>query len=161
VYHRPAPVHWLLVVRKNLSVDRDYDGPAAGSAWDPRRFAGSRITMTTEAGKEPSEVSIEEFRRLTLRVGVITGAQDHPNADRLLVLTVDVGEVQPRQLVAGIRGAYQPADLIGKQVVVVANLKPAQLRGVESQGMVLAASDESSIVLLSPERPVQPGSPVK
>jgi methionyl-tRNA synthetase len=108
-----------------------------------------------------SEVSIEEFARLGLRVGVITAAADHPNADKLLVLTVDVGEGAPRQLVAGIKGSYQAAELVGKSVVVVANLKPAVLRGVESQGMVLAASDGSTVVLVSPERALRAGSPVK
>ena len=110
---------------------------------------------------QPSLATIEEFQRLTFRVGVVTTAQDHPNADRLLVLTVDVGEAAPRQVVAGIKGSYQAADLIGKHVVVVANLKSATLRGVESQGMVLAASDGSSIVLVGPERSIRAGSPVK
>jgi len=106
-------------------------------------------------------VSIEEFQKLALRVGVVVAAQDHPRADRLLVLAVDLGEREPRQLVAGIRGSYRAAELVGKQVVVVANLKPAALRGMESQGMVLAASDEASIVLVAPERPVRVGSVVK
>ena len=110
---------------------------------------------------QPSLVSIDDFRKLALRVGVVTAVQDHPNADRLLVLTVDIGESAPRQLVAGIKGSYQAADLVGKHVVVVANLKPATLRGVESQGMVLAASDESSIALVSLERPIRAGSTVK
>ena len=125
----------------------------------------------SEAGKAPASgpgqppaaapLTIDEFQRLALRVGVVTAAEDHPNADRLLVLTVDVGEGAPRRLVAGIKGSYQAADLIGKQVVVVANMKPATLRGVESQGMVLAASDGASIVLISPERPIRIGSTVK
>ena len=109
----------------------------------------------------PDVVSVEEFRRLALRVGVITAAADHPNADRLLVLTIDVGDGAPRQMVAGIKGSYQASELVGKSVVVVANLKPATLRGVESQGMVLAASEGSTIVLLSPERPIRAGSTVK
>jgi methionyl-tRNA synthetase len=109
----------------------------------------------------PPQVSLEEFQKLGLRVGIVTAATEHPNADRLLVLTVDVGEPAPRQLVAGIRGLYQPADVIGKHVVVVSNLKPATLRGVESQGMILAASTGSAIVLLAPERAVPAGSPVK
>ena len=131
--------------------------------------------MSSEAGKSqpspaesrgtdtppPAQVSIETFRQIALRIGVITAAQDHPNADRLLVLTVDVGDGAPRQLVAGIKGSYQASELIGKRVVVVTNLKPALLRGVESQGMVLAASDGSSLVLISPERPIPSGSPVK
>ena len=109
----------------------------------------------------PQPIAIEDVQKIQLRIGTITAAADHPNADRLLVLTVDIGEAAPRQLVAGIKRSYQPNDLIGKQVVVVANLKPAQLRGVESQGMVLAASDASGIVLVSLQRPVTPGSTVK
>ncbi len=106
-------------------------------------------------------LSIDEFKRLALRVGVITEAQDHPNADRLFVLKVDIGDGTPRQVVAGIKGAYQAAELVGKRVVVVANLKPATIRGVESQGMVLASQDASQLSLLILERPIQAGSPVK
>ena len=113
------------------------------------------------APQPPAQVSIEEFGRLALRVGVVTAAADHPNADKLLVLTVDLGDGAPRQLVAGIKGSYQASELVGKSVVVVANLKPAKLRGVESQGMVLAASDGSTFVLVSPERPIRAGSTVK
>lgn len=115
-------------------------------------------------GKSPQSVepaSIEDFQKLVLKTGVIVEAQDHPNADRLLVLKVDIGEPTPRQFVAGIKGSYQASALVGKPVVVVANLKPASLRGVESQGMVLAASEGSSLVLIGPERPIRAGSPVK
>ena len=120
----------------------------------------------SEAGKPApppaaTPLTIDEFQRLALRVGVVTAAEDHPNADRLLVLTVDVGEGAPRRLVAGIKGSYQAGELAGKRVVFVANLKPATLRGVESQGMVLAASDGSSIIVVSPEREVPAGSTVK
>jgi methionyl-tRNA synthetase len=106
-------------------------------------------------------VSIDVFQQLALRTGRIVSATDHPNADRLLVLQVDIGEASPRQLIAGIKGSYNASELIGKQVVVVANLKPAKLRGVESQGMVLAASDAAGLSLVSPERPIPPGSTVK
>ena len=122
---------------------------------------GKRETPAPPVAATPQEVSIEEFGRLAFRVGLITAAQDHPNADRLLVLTVDLGEPSPRQVVAGIKTSYQASELIGKHVVIVANLKPAKLRGVESQGMALAASDGSSIILVSPERPIKPGSQVK
>ena len=107
------------------------------------------------------QISIEDFQKIALRVGSVVAAENHPNADRLLVLTVDIGEGPPRRVVAGIRGTYQASELLGKQVVVVANLKPATLRGIESQGMVLAASDSTGIFLVSPGRPVQPGSTVK
>ena len=110
----------------------------------------------------PAQISIEEFQKIALRVGVITAAEDHPNADRLVVLKVDLGDgAPPRQLVAGIKTTYQPSELVGKHVVVVANLKPAMLRGIESQGMVLAASDGQTIILLTPERPIRAGSTVK
>jgi len=106
-------------------------------------------------------ISIDDFRTIDLRVATITAAAPHPNADRLVVLTIDLGSEQ-RQLVAGIRAYYEPAQLIGKQIVVVANLQPATLRGVESQGMLLAASDsEGRLALVTPERPVAAGSAVK
>ena len=104
-------------------------------------------------------INIEEFRKLELRVGVVKSAEAHPNADRLLVLKVDLG-TEERQIVAGIRAHYQPEELVGKQVVVVANLEPAMLRGVESQGMVLAASDGERVVVLSPEKIVAAGAKV-
>lgn len=108
-----------------------------------------------------ASAGIEDFQKIAIRVGTILTAQEHPNADRLLVLSVDIGEPTPRQIVAGIRASYQAAELIGKQVAVVANLKPATLRGVESQGMVLAASNASGFALLILEKPLPPGSIVK
>ena len=105
-------------------------------------------------------ISIEDFRKLELKVGVIKEVSDHPNADKLYVVIVDMGD-KTKQLVAGIRGSYTKEELIGKQVVVVDNLEPAVLRGVESQGMILAASDESGIVIVSPEKNKKLGSIVK
>ena len=105
-------------------------------------------------------VTIDEFRKLELRIAEIKEVAEHPNADRLFIVTVDLGD-KTKQLVAGIRGSYQKEDLIGKQVVVVDNLEPAMLRGVESQGMLLAASDENGIVIVSPEKKLKLGSTVK
>jgi methionyl-tRNA synthetase len=105
-------------------------------------------------------ISIEQFRQLELRVGTVVAAEPHPNADRLLVLRVDVGG-EERQLVAGIRAYYDPDRLVGRQVVVVANLEPATLRGVESQGMVLAVADGDRVVLLRPDEAVTPGAVVR
>lgn len=104
-------------------------------------------------------VTIDEFRKLDLKVGTVKSAEAHPNADRLLVLKVDLGS-EERQIVAGIKAHYTPEELVGKQVVVVANLETAKLRGVESQGMVLAASDTDRIVVLTPEKEVAPGAKV-
>lgn len=106
-------------------------------------------------------ISIEDFAGVDLRVGTIREAHPHPNADRLLVLTVDLGEAAPRQLVAGIRAAYDIRSLPGQQVVVVANLEPATLRGVESQGMLLAASDADGLSVIAPGRRFKPGTKVK
>ncbi len=105
-------------------------------------------------------ITIEEFKKLNLQVATITGVQPHPNADRLYLVEVDLG-AEKRQLVAGIRQAYTPEELIGKQVVVVENMAPAVIRGVESRGMILAAQGKDRIVIVSPEKTVEPGSIVK
>lgn len=117
-------------------------------------------TMET-AAPEKSLVSIDQFFQAELKVATITAAEPVPKSNKLLKLTVDVGEGAPRTLVAGIALAYQPEDLVGKQVVVVANLQPAKLMGVESQGMVLAASLDGKPVLLHPGAPVPNGTRVK
>lgn len=105
-------------------------------------------------------VTIEDFRKIELKIAEIKEVNDHPNADRLFVITVDLGD-KTKQLVAGIKGSYQKESLIGRQVVVVDNLEPAILRGVESQGMLLAASDEEGISVISPDRKLKLGSVVK
>jgi methionyl-tRNA synthetase len=104
-------------------------------------------------------VSIEEFRNLEFRVATIKAAEPHPNADKLMVLQIDLGSEQ-RQILAGIRNHYTPEELLGRQIIVVANLETARLRGLESQGMLLAASDEGRVVILTPEKAVQPGARV-
>jgi len=104
--------------------------------------------------------TIEDFRKIELKVAEIKEVNDHPNADRLYVIIVDLGN-KTKQVVAGIKGSYKKEDLLGKQVVVVDNLEPAVLRGVESQGMLLAASDEQGIFIISPGKKVKLGSIVK
>src|SRR4030042_6663332 len=102
-------------------------------------------------------ITYEDFKKLELKVAQIKEVNDHPNADRLYVITIDLGD-RLKQVVAGIKSSYQKENLIGKQVVVVDNLEPAMLRGVESQGMLLAASDEQGISIVTLERKVKPGS---
>ncbi len=104
--------------------------------------------------------TIDDFRKLELRIGQIKEVNDHPNADKLLVLIVDLGDRQ-KQVVAGIKNFYAKEELVGKQVVLVDNLDPVILRGVESQGMILAGSDENILALISPEKGLKPGSIVK
>jgi len=105
-------------------------------------------------------ITIEQFQQVELRVATVTAAEPHPNADRLLVLQVDLG-TETRQIVAGIRAHYDPAALVGTQVVVVANLEPAKLRGVESQGMLLAASADGKLVVVRPDGPMPAGATVR
>ncbi|HWP24586.1 MAG TPA: methionine--tRNA ligase subunit beta [Candidatus Binatia bacterium] len=104
-------------------------------------------------------ISIDDFRKIDLRIATIKSAEPHPNADKLLVLQIDLGSEQ-RQICAGIKNHYAPEELVGRQIVVVANLETAKLRGLESQGMLLAASDEGRVVILTPEKPVQSGAKV-
>ncbi len=105
-------------------------------------------------------ITFEEFKKLELKVAEIKEVSDHPNADRLYVITVDLGD-KTKQVVAGIKSAYSKEELVGKQVVVVDNLEPAILRGVESQGMILAAADETGMAIVAPERKIKLGSTVK
>jgi methionyl-tRNA synthetase len=106
------------------------------------------------------QVSYQDFAKLDLRVATVLAAREHPNADKLLLLQIKVGE-EEKQIVAGIRGHYQPENLVGRQIVVVNNLEEVLLRGEESHGMLLAASDESGVVLLRPDREVPSGAMIK
>jgi len=94
-------------------------------------------------------IAFEDFAKVKLRAGKILAASPHPNADKLLVLSVDIGEERPRQIVAGIAAKYAPETLVGKQVVVVINLKPAKLRGAMSEGMLLAAGGKEIVDLVT------------
>jgi methionyl-tRNA synthetase len=104
----------------------------------------------------------DDFAKVELRVAKVLEARPHPNADKLMLLQIDLGEESPRQIVAGIRRHYTAEQLIGKRIVVVANLQPATLRGETSSGMLLAASSGEKVILLAPEDPdCLPGSKVK
>ncbi|MFA5099538.1 MAG: methionine--tRNA ligase subunit beta [Candidatus Omnitrophota bacterium] len=105
-------------------------------------------------------LTLDDFKKVELRVAQIKDVAEHPNADKLYVLTVDAGNTT-KQIVAGIKRGYTKEELVGKFVVLVNNLAPAILRGVESQGMLLAASDQDSIAVVSPDKPMKPGSAVK
>ena len=104
--------------------------------------------------------TIDEFRKLEFIVAQIKEVKEHPNADRLYLVSVDTGKEQ-RQVVAGIRKNYTKEQLVGRRVILVNNLEPAVIRGETSQGMILAASDEQGISVLGPDRDVALGSIVK
>lgn len=118
--------------------------------------------MTEETTEKPT-ISFEDFMKLDLRIGKVLEVADHPNADRLYVLQVDIGGEQ-RQLLAGLKAHCTGESLLGQNVVVVANLEPRKLRGMESRGMLLAASYEQdgrqNVVILTTDQPVPPGSQV-
>ena len=126
---------------------------------------------TTTTPPKPS-ISFDEFIKLDLRVATITHAELHPNADRLLKIQLADGTEEGRQVCAGIRAWYDPAELIGKQVVIAANLEPRKIRGEISQGMILAASttpkdgggdkgeDARDVIVLTVDKPVDAGSGV-
>ena len=105
--------------------------------------------------------TIEEFKKLEFRIAQIKEVAVHPGADKLYVITLDLGDNKLKQVVAGIRNSYTKEELLGKQVVAVDNLDPVVIRGVESQGMILAASDENGMAVVSPLKAMKLGSIVK
>ena len=109
----------------------------------------------------PPTIQFDDFLKLDLRVATVKQAEAHPRADKLIVLQVDLGSEQ-RQIIAGLRGHYEPEALVGRQIVVLTNLPPRNMRGLESNGMLLAAAsdDQSIVVVLTTENDVTPGMKV-
>jgi len=105
------------------------------------------------------KISLEEFKKLDLRVAKILAAEPVEKTDKLLRIQIDIG-LEQRQIVAGIAQQYSPEELVGKLIVVVVNLEPAVIRGVESNGMLLAASEKENISVLISDREIVPGSSV-
>jgi methionyl-tRNA synthetase len=123
--------------------------------------AATQVPPDVAPQPETPPVGIEEFRRLDLRVARILAAKAVPGSKKLVELRVSLG-AEERTVVAGILLDYPPETLVGKQIVVVANLAPTKLMGVESRGMLLAATDaQGKLALVSPERPAEVGSKVK
>ena len=105
-------------------------------------------------------ITFEDFKKLDLKVARIIDVKDHPNADKLYVMLIDIGD-KTKQIVAGIKACYDKQDLLGRQIVVVDNLEPVMLRGQESQAMLLAAQDEDRISIVTLDKEVKLGSLVK
>ena len=109
-----------------------------------------------------STIDYDHFSKLSMMVGTIQSAEEIPKADKLYKLMVDLGPiVGTRQIVAGIKPSYEKDSLVNKQIIVLVNLEPRKLRGLESQGMLLAASHDGKAVLLQPETPVPNGTIIK
>jgi methionyl-tRNA synthetase len=150
--HRIAAYHHLMARVEPKQVAALFEAPEAAAAPAARPA-------------EPATVGIDEFSRIDLRVARITAAEAVDGSDKLLKLTLDVGEKRPRQVFAGIKSAYNPADLVGRLTVMVANLAPRKMKFGVSEGMVLAASDEQGgrpgLFLLDPDAGAHPGMRVK
>jgi methionyl-tRNA synthetase len=132
--------------------------PAAAPAAQP-----AAAPAAAPAGKPI--IQYDDFTKLDLRVAKIISAEPHPNGDKLVVLKVDMGGGQERQILAGIRQWYAPETLVGKSIVVVANLAPRKMRGLESNGMLLAATvkegeEYRDVVVITTDRSTPPGSTV-
>ncbi|HCC06168.1 TPA: hypothetical protein DEP94_02315 [Candidatus Nomurabacteria bacterium] len=125
------------------------------------------LQKTEEVVQENKEVpiipekifaTIDDFQKIEIKVGTVISAVPVEGADKLYILQVDLNEEKPRQILSGIREYVQPEDLIGKQFPFVTNLAPRMLRGHESQGMILAGSDENGLALLNPSKPLINGT---
>jgi methionyl-tRNA synthetase len=112
-----------------------------------------------EAASQKTGIDVAAFKALDLRVGVVKQAEKIEKSEKLLKLQVDIGG-ETRQIVAGIAQSYSPESMMGKQVVMIANLKPAKVMGVKSEGMLLAAHDNGALMVVQPDKPVAPGSKV-
>ena len=132
----------------------------------------SAATTSAEKAAPKPQITFDDFVKLDLRVATVKSAEPHPNADRLLKVQLDDGTPSGRQVCAGIRQWYDPAAMVGKQVIIVANLEPRKIRGEISQGMILAASDLKpgtagtddptgrDVIVLTVDKPVKAGSAV-
>lgn len=115
-----------------------------------------------ETTQTSNTINYDDFAKLDLRVATVLDCKPHGNADKLLVLQIELGNGERRQICAGLRQHYQPEQLVGKQIVVVANLAARQMRGEVSQGMLLAATDAATgkVIVVSPSEGVSAGSKV-
>ena len=128
----------------------------------PKPANGANSTGV-EAGdpRRDETISFNDFQQVKMRVGKVVEAKDHPNADKLLILQVDLGD-ERRQIIAGLKGHYEPEQLVGRSLVVVTNLAPRSMRGEISNGMLLAAStpDHSRVIVLTTEPDIEPRATV-
>jgi methionyl-tRNA synthetase len=143
---------WTLIAKW---MPADPNGPTP-----PPRAPTPALGRTAAPEPAPAEIAIEEFAKIDLRVARVVAAERVPKADKLLKLTLDVGTEQ-RTVISGIAAAYAPEEMIGRTVIYLANLKPAKIRGVLSQGMILAAGDADVLALSAIDRDVSPGTRVR
>lgn len=106
-------------------------------------------------------IKFEDWKKMDIRIGEVKEVEDHPNADKLYVMKVDVGNNEVKRIVAGIKDNYKKEELVGKKIVVFCNLEPATLRGIKSEAMLLAAVDNEDVVLVVPEKEIKNGAKIE
>ena len=144
-------------------MEEDRQKPSSEAPAEAPTEATEKPAPAAEAPPKPADppkIKIDKFFETDLRVAVVLSAEPVENADRLLKLQIDVGD-ETRQLVAGVAQAYEPEALVGKRIIVVANLKPARIRGVESQGMLLAADLDGRPIVATFDEAVPAGTRVR
>jgi methionyl-tRNA synthetase len=138
------------------------EGMGTAEETKPAEKAGEAVKPEKEEKESLPIIDYEDFAKLDIRVGKVLLAEPVKKSKKLIRVEVDIGEEKPRQLVAGLSSYYTPEELVGKYVIVLANLKPAKLCGVESNGMMLAADDGGEIVsALMPDKEIKPGSRIR
>jgi len=155
----PLAAGTAVAATSNLFPRLESDAPKDAAPAPKAKVKKDKVKSAAKPGPAP-EVAFEDFARLDLRVGTVVTAVPVKDADRLYAVTVDIGEAEPRSVVAGLAEHFVAADLVGRQVVLVANLAPRTLRGVVSHGMILAVKHAGGLALLGPSSPVSPGDRV-
>jgi methionyl-tRNA synthetase len=154
LFPRVEPERQAALIAKWMPAADATAAPAATAAAAPAPAASHAPTAA------PAEIAIDDFAKIDLRVAKVVACERVPKSDKLLKLTLDVG-AEPRTVVSGIAAAYQPEQMIGRTVIYLANLKPAKIRGVLSQGMILAAGDADVLALSALDRDAPPGTKVR
>jgi methionyl-tRNA synthetase len=127
-----------------------------------KSIAGTGAENTEIAEKEVNYIDFEDFMKVEMKTGKVIAIDDHPNADKLYVVTIQDGPESTRTVCAGLKGIYEKEQLLGKQVIFVANLKPRKLRGIMSEGMILAADDgDGNVSVLTLDSEMPNGSQVR
>jgi methionyl-tRNA synthetase len=147
-----------LAAKSNLFPRVELEEPAPEPKPQPKQ---KKQRKAEEPAPGAEFIEFGDFQKVAMRVGTVLGCERHPDADKLLVLKVDLGEDTPRTIVSGLAEHYAPDEIVGRQVIVVANLAPRKLRGVESQGMILTAESDGRLALLTTLAEAAPGAEVR
>ncbi len=155
---KKAPVLFARIDEKEFFEQLEKDQAKEKKAKEKAEKKDAKVEPV--ANEKKPEITIDDFAKVELKVGTIIECKPHPKADRLLVEQIDLGD-EVRQVVSGIAEHYKPEELVGKQVIVVTNLKPVKLRGVESQGMLLCAANDKDLSFVSVAKDMPNGTTVR